>query len=100
MPDLYPRIAVHGSGRVPLDQAYFGRKRIFHMLSLHGTKTLAPKTKPRISPLRCAPVEMTNSFGRGVRICRGTANFALKTKLSSRPERSVAERSAVLLSNV
>jgi hypothetical protein len=40
-----------------------------------------PKGKPQISPLRYAPVEMTNFF--------------VQEELSSRPERSGVERSAV-----
>jgi hypothetical protein len=43
--------------------------------------------KLQISPLRCAPVEMTNLFGN--------ARFRFQDDLSPRPERSGVERSAV-----
>jgi hypothetical protein len=43
--------------------------------------------EPQISPLRCAPVEMTIHLGKGSK--RSQEN------LPSRPERSVVERSAV-----
>jgi hypothetical protein len=51
--------------------------------------------KPQISPLRCAPVEMTILLQ--LRFCTspGKAESYPQTELSSRPERSVVERSAV-----
>jgi hypothetical protein len=54
-----------------------------------------PKEEPQISPLRCAPVEMTNlSEDRSPRFHEKYEVLAA-TELSSRPERSVVERSAV-----
>src|SRR5271165_6907643 len=50
--------------------------------------------KPQISPLRYAPVEMTNLL-RGWRRLSMEKDPFLATNLSSRPERSVVERSAV-----
>jgi len=50
-----------------------------------GEGSVSPKWKPQISPLRYAPVEMTNLFAQ--------------EELSSRPERSVVERSAVSISS-
>jgi hypothetical protein len=50
---------------------------------------LGSEKKPQISPLRYAPVEMTSLFGN--------AKYRFQDELSSRPERSVVERSAVLL---
>jgi hypothetical protein len=47
-----------------------------------------PEKKPQISSLRSAPVEMTILFGN--------AKYRFQDELSSRPERSVVERSAVL----
>jgi hypothetical protein len=45
------------------------------------------RKKLQISPLRCAPVEMT--------ILLGNAQYRFQDELSSRPERSGVERSAV-----
>jgi hypothetical protein len=47
------------------------------------------RQKPQISPLRYAPVEMTILFGN--------AGHHFQEELSSRPERSAVERSAVFL---
>jgi hypothetical protein len=52
-----------------------------------GGDPLARKRKPQISPLRYAPVEMTILFGN--------ATYRVQANLSSRPERSGVERSAV-----
>jgi hypothetical protein len=51
--------------------------------------------KPQISPLRCAPVEMTILFENAIRIFQEKYEIRAATELSSRPERSVVERSAV-----
>jgi hypothetical protein len=48
--------------------------------------------EPQVSPLRYTPVEMT--------ILLGNEDESSQTNLSSRPERSVVERSAVPLSGL
>src|ERR1700722_16524939 len=59
------------------------------------TVCVRTEKKPQISPLRFAPVEMTNLLGY-VRLCIDWKNHNLpETNLSSRPERSGVERSAV-----
>jgi hypothetical protein len=57
-----------------------------------------PKRAPQISPLRCAPVEMTILFEDGILCLQEEYEISSATTLSSRPERSVVERSAVLFS--
>jgi hypothetical protein len=42
--------------------AYMGRKRFFKCF--HSMHEDSPGVKPQISPLRCAPVEMTNLLSR------------------------------------
>jgi hypothetical protein len=51
--------------------------------------------KPQISPLRCAPVEMTNLLHGNCQLFSECAPVYGSTNLSSRPERSGVERSAV-----
>jgi hypothetical protein len=53
------------------------------------------KRKPQISPLRCAPVEMTILFEDRILRLHEKHEILAATELSSRPERSVVERSAV-----
>jgi hypothetical protein len=53
-----------------------------------------PKKKPQISPLRCAPVEMTILFEDRISRFQEKYEILAATELSSRPERSVVERSA------
>jgi hypothetical protein len=55
-----------------------------------------PATRPQISPLRCAPVETTILFKDGIPRFQERYEILAATELSSRPERSVVERSAVL----
>jgi hypothetical protein len=51
--------------------------------------------KPQISPLRYAPVEMTILFEDRIPRFKEKYEISVATELSSRPERSVVERSAV-----
>jgi hypothetical protein len=51
--------------------------------------------KPQISPLRYAPVEMTILSRGNLLFFQERYQSALATELSSRPERSVVERSAI-----
>jgi hypothetical protein len=46
------------------------------------------KKKPQISPLRCAPVEMTILLQLRFRISPGNVEFYPQAALSSRPERT------------
>jgi hypothetical protein len=54
-----------------------------------------PEKKPQISSLRSAPVEMTILLQRRFRLSPGNPEFYPQTGLSSRPERSVVEKSVV-----
>jgi hypothetical protein len=54
-----------------------------------------PSWKPQISPLRFAPVEMTNLLHGKSHLSSGCTPVHGSTNLSSRPERSGVERSAV-----
>jgi hypothetical protein len=54
-----------------------------------------PKKKPQTSPLRYAPVEMTILFEGRIPRFQEKYEILAATELSSRPERSVVERSAV-----
>src|SRR5271165_1118128 len=67
-------------------------------MQLHS-RWLENSKEPQISPLRFAPVEVTRLLSY-IRPCIDWKNRNLpKTTLSSRPERSVVERSAVLFSS-
>jgi hypothetical protein len=49
---------------------------------------LIRKKKPQISPLRCAPVEMTNLLHGDYQLSNGCTLVRGSTNLSSRPERT------------
>jgi hypothetical protein len=56
---------------------------------------MGTEKKPQISPLRCAPVEMTILFEGKIPRFQEKQGSLAATELSSRSERSAVERSAV-----
>src|ERR1700733_3712548 len=81
----------------PAHSASQARRRGHSLVGLSVGCALG-KRKPQISPLRYAPVEMTSWPEGGIPLVQEIYKPLFQTNLSSRPERSVVERSAVSFS--